>query len=41
MIIINHLKEQKIIIFETTNTKTLQDLKNKEEYIQRFIIKIF
>ena len=40
MVIINHLKEQKLIIFGTTNTKK-KDFKNKEEYTQNFIIKIF
>ena len=32
MVIVNHLKEKKLIIFGTTSTKTLQDLKNTEEY---------
>ena len=31
MVIVNHRKELKLIIFEITNIKTLQDLKNKEE----------
>ena len=34
MVIVNHRKEQKLVIFGTTNTKTLQDLKNKEEYTE-------
>ena len=41
MVIVNHLKEQKLIIFGTKNTKILEDSKNKEEYTQKFIIKIF
>ena len=34
MVIVNHRKELKLIIFETTNIKTLQDLKKKKNILK-------
>ena len=35
MVIVSHLKERKLIIFETINIKTLQDLKKKKNILKK------